>query len=307
MEGTPHPISKVTVVNTGSGAGHPEHLYGTRKPALWWIFTSRRWVEMPINVYVIEHANGLVLFDTGADRAVVTDPNYWPDPITRMFMRRIFRWDLGPDDTLSRQLELAGYSAADVTKAVISHLHVDHAGGISEIPQAELLVAKEAWEHMQGPHPEREAVLRRDIDIPDAKWQQIVFQRTGDPSLAPFSESFDLMGDGSMIVLPTPGHMPGSVSMLVRRGVAPPLLLVGDLTYSEELLERNQFPATGDKKLLGESFAKVRALRERMSGLIILPAHDLHAPDKLRQDRETHQGRQEAPIQSHRPSRGSAS
>lgn len=279
-------IHKVAVISTGSGAAHPEHLYGTKKPALWWIFTSRRWVTIPINVYVIEHANGLVLFDTGMDRAVVTNPEYWPDRITRFFMRHIFRWNIGPQDTLSRQLELAGYSASDVSKAVISHMHVDHAGGVREIPEADLFVAEEAWEHMQGPHPEREAVLRRDIDIHGARWHQIVFTPTDDPTLGPFGESFDLMGDGSMVVLPTPGHMPGSVSMLVRRDGAPPLLLVGDLTYAEELLQRDDFPGTGDKRLLRESFARVRALMDRIPDLVILPAHDPHAVDKLNTSRE---------------------
>lgn len=276
-----HPIQNVTVINTGSGAAHPEHLYGTKKPALWWIFTSRRWVTIPINVYVIEHTAGLVLFDTGMDRAVVTDPEYWPDAVTRLFMRNIFRWDITPQETLSLRLESAGYSASDVTKAVISHLHVDHAGGISDIPDAELLVAPQAWEHMRSAHPEREAVLRRDLDIPGAKWRQIEFQPTDDPLLAPFEESFDLMGDGSMVVLPTPGHLPGSVSMLVRRHGSSPLLLIGDLTYAAELLDRDQVPATGDKKLLRESFSKVRLLREQMPDLMILPAHDPRAAEAL--------------------------
>jgi glyoxylase-like metal-dependent hydrolase (beta-lactamase superfamily II) len=256
-------------------------VYGTRKPTLWWIFTSRRWIELPINAYVIEHDDGLVLFDTGMDRAVVTDPDYWPDPITALFMRRIFRWNIGPDDTLAQQLELAGYSPADVRKAVISHLHADHVGGIGDIPDADLYVSSEAWEHMLGPHPEREMVLRRDIDIPGARWHQFTFEATDDPSLAPFGASFDLMGDGSMMILPTPGHLAGSVSMLVRRGNAAPLLLIGDLTYAEELLDQDRIPGTGHAAQLRESYAKVRGLRDRTPGLVILPAHDPKAADKL--------------------------
>lgn len=277
MTDTTDPIRKVTVIRIGWGAGHHEHVYGTRKPALWWIFASRRWVRMPLNVYVIEHAGGLVLFDTGPDRAVVTDPDYWPGRTTALFMRHLFRWDLGPEDTLGRQLELAGYSTADVTKAVLSHLHADHAGGIREIPGAELFVADEAWQHMLGAHPDREMVLRRDIAILGARWQEIAFESTDDPALDPFTSTFDLMGDGSLIVLPTPGHMPGAVSMLVRRGDAPPLLLIGDLTYSEEMLLQDQLPATGNPEPLLQSFAMVRALKRHMPDLVILPAHDPEA------------------------------
>ena len=284
MSSPADPIRDVTVITTGDGLVHHEHIYGTRKPELVWVFFGRRWVRLPINVYVIDHADGLVLFDTGQDRAVVTDPDFWPDRITAFFYRHIFRdIRIGPDDTLPIQLERAGYAAAQVDKAVISHLHCDHVGGIADIPQAQLYAGAEGFDYMRGPdHPERATVFRDRIEIPGARWHMIAFEPTDDPSLAPFTEAFDLMGDGSMIVLPTPGHLPGSVSMLVRRTGAPPLLLVGDLTYDEQLLERDQAPAVcEDREQLLETFAKVRALKEHTPELIILPAHDPHAAHRL--------------------------
>lgn len=281
MEAKNHPIGQVSVITTGSGGAHPEHMYGTRKPQMWWVLTSKRWVEIPINVFVIEHVDGLVLFDTGMDPRVATDPGYWPDRITRFFMGRIFRFDIGPDDALGRQLALAGYRASDVKRAVLSHLHFDHAGGIAEIPEAELFVAPEAWDHMMGPHPEREAVLRGELDVAEAKWRQMSFEPTDDPALSVFGEAFDLMGDGSLMVVPTPGHLDGSVSMLIRRADAPPLLLIGDLTYSQELLERDKVAGTGDKKLLRESFAKVRALQQHIPDLVVVAAHDTSAAGKI--------------------------
>ena len=160
-------IGAISVVRTGEGEAHHEHLYGTRKPDLLWIFFGRRWVRLPLNVYAIEHADGLVLFDAGQDRAVVTDPDYYPDRITAFFMRHIFRWHIEPEDTLATQLQRAGHSAAEVRKAVISHLHADHVGGIAEIPQAELYAAQEGLAHMRGPeHPERHFVYRDRIEIP---------------------------------------------------------------------------------------------------------------------------------------------
>lgn len=274
-------VRKVTVIATGAGAGHPEHVHGTKKPALWWIFTSKRSITLPISVFVVEHDDGLVLFDTGADPAVVTDPDYWPDRITRLFMSHIFDFEIGSDDGLASQLERAGYDAADVTKAVLSHLHFDHAGGIGDIPGADLLVAGDAWQHMLGAHPEREGVLRRDIAVPGAHWQLLEFEPTSDPALAPFTEAHDVMGDGSLMVVATPGHLPGAVSMLVRRRNAPPVLLVGDLTYSVELLERDQVAGTGDKKLLRQSFAKVRALRAHTPELVVVASHERTAAARL--------------------------
>ncbi|MEN8374374.1 MAG: N-acyl homoserine lactonase family protein [Gemmatimonadota bacterium] len=275
-------IRRAAVISTGWGEAHREHVRGTRKPALWWIFAGRSWVRLPINVYVIEHSDGLILFDAGQDRAVVTDPDYWPDRVTAFFMRHIFRLRLGPEDTLTERLAAAGYEAGDVRMAVISHLHADHVGCIREIPQAELVVSAEAWQHMLGPHPEREMVLRRDIDIPGAKWRQITLPPTNDPTLAPFTRAYDLLGDASMMLLPTPGHLPGSLSMLVRSGGRPPLLLVGDLCYSVDMLMEGRLPGTGDRETLLESYSRVRALRERMPDLVILPSHDPEAAAALR-------------------------
>lgn len=276
-----HPIRAVRVISTGGGAAHPEHLYGTRKPTLWWVFASRKWVTVPVNVYVIEHADGVVLFDTGADPAAASDPEYWPDPVTALFARHLFQWNIKPDDALAVQLKQAGYTPDRVAKAVLSHLHFDHAGGIGDIPNADLYVSAEAWDHMLGRHPEREMVLGRHIAVLGARWRPIIFKPTEEPALAPFGETFDLMGDGSMMVLPTPGHLPGSVSMLVRRADAAPLLLVGDLTYAEQMLQRDQVPATGQADVLRASFSKVRALKKHLPDLVILPAHDPDAAIKL--------------------------
>ena len=284
MSSRTDPIRAVSVITTGDGEVHHEHVYGTRKPELVWIFFGRRWVRLPINVYVVDHTDGLVLFDTGQDRAVVTDPDYWPDRITAFFYRHIFRdIRIGPDDPLPVQLERAGSSATQVDKAVISHLHCDHVGGIADIPQAQLYAGEEGFAYMRGPnHPERATVFRDRIELPGARWHMLAFQPTHDPAIAPFAEAVDLMGDGTLMVLPTPGHLPGSVSMFVRRTGAPPLLLVGDLTYDEQLLHRDQIPAVcDDPAQLRATFAKVRALKKHTPALSILAAHDPNAAHKL--------------------------
>ena len=94
------------------------------------------------------------------------------------------------------------------------------------------------------------------------------------------------MGDGSLILLPTPGHTPGSMSMLVRDAGFPPLLLVGDLTYETDMLFRDQVPGTGNAEQLRSSFAKVRGLKEKLPSLVILPAHDPGAKEVLRKARQ---------------------
>ena len=280
--GTPDPVRAVSVVSTGSVEIHPEHAYGTRKPLYWWLLTSRSWLPArPINVYVIEHAERLVLFDTGQDRASVTDDSYFPGGLTGVIYDRLARFHISAGETLDSRLNTLGYSTGDVGTAVVSHLHQDHIGGVPELSRADLRVSAAEWRELSRFAPQPRGFLLEHIMIPGRTWRRIRFQPTKDPTLAPFGESFDVMGDGSLIVLPTPGHTAGSVSLLVRRRSMPPLLLVGDLTYAAELLERRQVPGVGDRSRLAKTTDKVLALKQQMPGLIILPAHDPTAAHRL--------------------------
>jgi len=272
----------VSVVSTGTVEIHPEHAFGTWKPLYWWLLTSREWLPpRPISAYVIEHANGLILFDTGQDRASVTDPSYFPGGFTGHIYDRLARFHIGEEETLTAQLATLGYAPADVDTAILSHLHQDHMGGLGELRGADLLVAEAEWAELSKLAPEPRGFLRQHIQIPGLNWHQVGLGSSADPTLAPFTRSLDLMGDGSLVLLPTPGHTAGSMSLLVRRSERSPLLLVGDLTYGAELLVRGQLPGVGVHKQLVGTTARVLALKETMPDLVILPAHDPTAARRL--------------------------
>ncbi len=127
-------IKAVHEITTGHVEQHKEHRYGTSKPLMWWVLTSRSWVKAPINAYAIEHRDGLVLFDTGVDPALVSDPEYISSPIGRFILKKVFRSHIGPEDSLDKKLEAINLAAADVSKVIVSHLHFDHIGGIAHVP-----------------------------------------------------------------------------------------------------------------------------------------------------------------------------
>ncbi|HEY3213647.1 MAG TPA: N-acyl homoserine lactonase family protein [Actinomycetota bacterium] len=280
--GTSEPVKGVSIVSTGTVQIHPEQPFGTRKPLYWWLLTSRQWTApLPINAYVIEHSKGLILFDTGQDRASVTDDSYFPGGFTGYLYDRLTRFHIGEEDTLTAQLATLGYSPKDVDTAILSHLHEDHIGGLAELKDTDLLVSKAEWGELSKVAPEPRGFLRKHIEIPGLKWHQITLGPTADPSLAPFTESLDLMGDGSLMLLPTPGHTAGSTSLLIRRWGRPPLLLVGDLTYGADILERRRVPGVGNRPRLIEATDKVLALKKQMPDLVVLPAHDPTAARRL--------------------------
>ena len=267
-------IRAIHAFSTGRGYQHKEHRRGSVLPQLWWVLTSQSWIGIPISVFLIEHQKGLVLFDTGLDPALESDPDYISQAIGRFLVKRIFRFEIGPDDKLGQKLKASGFDAGAIHKAVISHLHFDHIGGLSDIPQAELLVSRREWDQLSLPHPEHEWILREHIERPEAQWTPIDLHPSEDPLFSSFEGVHDVMGDGSLMLLATPGHTPGSLSMLIRSDIGPPVLLIGDLAYSAEAVLEDWVPGTGDAKVLRETYAKVRQLKDDLPSLLIVPSHD---------------------------------
>jgi glyoxylase-like metal-dependent hydrolase (beta-lactamase superfamily II) len=146
---------------------------------------------------------------------------------------------------------------------------------------ADLLVSAAEWGELSRPGPELRGFLRSHIQLPGLRWRQVAMEQANDRDLAPFTQSLDVMGDGSLVLLPTPGHTAGSMSLLVRRAGKPPLLLTGDLAYHADLMSRGQVPGVGRRRQLAESTRKVLALAEKHPGLVVLPAHDPTAARRL--------------------------
>ena len=275
------PIAWVRLLHCGQAEQHWEHRYGSKLPQLWWVFFGRQWVPLPIQAFLIAHRDGLVLFDTGIDPAIQSNKSYIRQAIGRFLLSRIFRLRLKETDRIDHVLSDQGVAAQEIWKAMISHLHFDHVGGISQIPQAELLVSEREWEMLSEPHPEKEWMLREHIQIPGADWRQISFVPSDNPLFEDFVGVHDVTGDGSMMLLPTPGHTPGSLSMLIRQDGWKPILLVADLTYEMAMFEADRVPGTGDPDTLRTSFAKVRRLRDRLPGLEIIASHDFGAKEAI--------------------------
>jgi N-acyl homoserine lactone hydrolase len=209
-------------------------------------------VRVPVPVYLIETDRERILIDTGLHPAAVADADaHYGQPNTfGLFAPE-------QEQSIDEQIDLA-----TVTQVVLTHLHFDHAGALSLVPASvPLVLQRDEW---NAGHDD--AAVRRNFLFPRdyAGSERSVVLVDGD---------HDLLGDGSVELLLTPGHTPGHQS--VRAG---DLVIGADVAHFASALDDHRFPAFGDDpEAQGRSADRLRELRD--SGLTVRPGHD---PDVLR-------------------------
>lgn len=272
---TTGPVRAVHGITLGEVQVRPKNIEGTGTPMLWWTLTARTWSPwLPVLAFVIEHEQGLVLFDTGQSLDSLTDPGYYPGGMLGWVYRRQARFRVPAEQTVPAQLAALGFAPSDITHVAISHLHQDHAGNLAPFAGTPVLVAPAELALLGEKIPELHGVLACHLPPPGVALTSVPFTSG---SLAGFAESHDLFGDGRLVLIPTPGHSPGSMSLLIRRPDAAPLLLVGDVTFDPELLSRGIVPDVGDRRLQVQTATRLATLQQHLPTLRILAAHDPHA------------------------------
>lgn len=155
--------------------------------------------------WLIDHPEGLVVFDTGVSHDLKQEPTaYGPYGAPHMadFTPTL---EMTRDDMVSAQIDALGYDLADVEYVVLSHLHVDHAGDVTGFPDAEFIVQQAELEYCFWPADpiQRGFYLLGDFGR----------LRTGDYDVTVIDGGFDVFGDGTIELIPTPGHTPGHQSL----------------------------------------------------------------------------------------------
>ncbi len=208
-------------------------------------------IRVPIPAYVIETGDERILVDTGLHpgAAADRDAHYGAGPVAF--------FELEQERSVAEQVDLAS-----LTMVVLTHLHFDHAGGLALLPSSLPLVIQRAeWEGGQD-----EAAIERNFLLPRdyAGVENELVLIDGD---------HDLLGDGSVELLSTPGHTPGHQSVRVGD-----LVIGADVAHYASVFDDVRLPAFGDD--LGAQARSVERLRGlRDAGVAVRPGHD---PDLLR-------------------------
>lgn len=168
----------------------------------------------PVNAFLVEHPDGRCLFDVG-QTARAAEPGYLPRWHPYL---RLARFELQPSDEVAAQVD-----PSTVRWVVLSHLHTDHVGGLASFRGVDVLVSRTEWQRARG-------LTGRIRGYLPQHWPAGLEPRLVDldgPAVGPFSASHDVAGDGRLLLVPTPGHTPGHLGMIVR-GERGGWMLAGD-------------------------------------------------------------------------------
>jgi glyoxylase-like metal-dependent hydrolase (beta-lactamase superfamily II) len=227
-------------------------------------------VTLPISAWLVRHPRGTALFDTGLPTSFVEGTE------RSQRVSELLTIGFGADDTVGTQLEATSQDPGRVDFVVVSHLHFDHVGGLSMIPNATLVIQRKEWEAgMAVAHDAETFHERKDYDLGHA--------------LRLIDGEHDVFGDGAVVCVPTPGHTVGHQSLRVRLSTGREVVLTADCCYFARTLDGGALPTFGhDLYEQRRSVARLRALRD--GGATIIPGHDIafvrHMPRVLGADKE---------------------
>jgi glyoxylase-like metal-dependent hydrolase (beta-lactamase superfamily II) len=265
-----------TRVPYGQFYGGAEGWIGAR--GVWRMLTDRRHpILVPIYAYLIDHPGaGLLLVDAGINREQAHAHNrYYKGPLLHLLLDED-EYRLPPDQELGAHLARLGYRPGDIRTVILTHGHEDHVGELRAVPHATVVVSREGWRVWEAWN-RRTFGLTRHLSPSLAAVRaprQVTF---ASGPFRSFGGSHDLLGDGSVVLLPTPGHAPGHLAVLIQLD-GYQLLCTGDTTYTLRHLAVEQVrPVAFGARLWArqaDSIRRIQRLRRALPELVIAPAHD---------------------------------
>ena len=228
-------------------------------------------VTVSMSGFVIHHGDKVLAFDLGLGSGI--DAQF--DAEMPMWARPTFGY-ARPVDPLAAQFVRAGQPLPE--EVVLSHSHWDHGSGLEDIPKARVWVSGPELDLIRASHGGAGQPWMSQVGRPDIRWETLTFP---DGPWMGFDRSLDVFGDKSVVVVPMPGHTPGSVGLFVTVSSGRRFLLVGDALWNAGELREGQGKSSAASMIVDGDRAQTAAMVRQLvrlardnPGLTIVPAHD---------------------------------
>ena len=213
--------------------------------------------------YLVVHPKGTLMWDAG----FLTDSDI-ESGAPQTGMARASK-------TLKGQLAQAGYKPADITYLALSHYHGDHTGNANDFKASTWLVSKVEHDAMFTEPPPRIASPATYNALKDSKTVYV-----------PLQSDYDVFGDGTVVIKPTPGHTPGHLALVVKLAKTGSVMLTGDMYHYPEEVGRDDLPPGEADKAQALATRKAVAEFVKKTGTQLWIGHDLVGFSKLRKSPE---------------------
>jgi glyoxylase-like metal-dependent hydrolase (beta-lactamase superfamily II) len=242
------------------------------------IFTDPNWAEwLPTYAWVIDSSEGIIVVDTGQGTHLLE---------TGKSLHPYIRWEVAfrieREQEIGPQLRALGIGPRDVKRVVLTHLHMDHDGGLVYFPDSEILVAPGELETARG-------IMGRIRGYLPNRWPSWFDPKPLDLAAEPFGPfvaSRRLTQAGDVVAVATPGHTADHISIIVEDGDTT-FFLAGDTSYNEELMLAGKLDGvSADEQVSGATLGAIRQFTESRP-TVYLPTHDPYSPDRLAKRRVT--------------------
>jgi N-acyl homoserine lactone hydrolase len=225
--------------------------------------------------YFVRHADGAFLVDAGLGVDAEEDLQRFP-PLARV----AFEWK--EESNLQWSLGRLGYPHFDFV--LLTHAHWDHTSGLRDLFQPTVVMGPGELEFVRA-FPADHAPTVMPDHLAGARLQTFAWDG---PPYEDFPTSHDWFGDGAVVLVPLPGHTPGSIGVFLDHVRGRRLLFVGDAAWSLDAIDDPSHKLAplsdltdGDRATLSTTLWRLHHLRQRDPSLIVVPAHDANAFDAV--------------------------
>jgi glyoxylase-like metal-dependent hydrolase (beta-lactamase superfamily II) len=171
-------------------------------------------------------------------------------------------------------LRARGIQPHDIQLIVMTHLHFDHASALGEFPAATVLTSRREWRAARARGASLQGYPAPQLD-PRLTYRTLDFHGPGARPHGPFERALDLLGDGSIVLLDTPGHSAGHLSVLARLRERE-ALIAGDAIYTIATLREGRQPwRSQNKRAFERSLGALQAWDREHPDALIVPGHDM--------------------------------